>query len=476
MAAFSLGLSPFSFADKGEMSHKGDGAMQRRTADLKPHPMNRKLYGEEVLPPEFVASIRENGILVPLAVKEDGTIISGHRRWQVALALKMEHVPVQVVRYADDLDEREAIIEFNRQREKTFSQKMAEAEELEAIERERASRRIVEGAKVGAAVTNKGKRPVETFPQGEKGKTRDKVAEAIGIGSGRTYDKAAKVWEAAKKGDETAKKVIAELDEGKTTINAAYKAVVKEAERKEKEQASEQAEKHLAAPLKRSVQVSPGEWWQLGRHVLFCGDTSTEEFVSRIPKVPFAFADPPYNAGVAGWDEGFEWRHDWLIKKAQVVAVTPGISSIFDFARITKMPYKWSVACWIDNGMTRGALGFGNWIYAAIFSDSSLHRNAQDFVRVSIKANESDNTVHKGRKPSEFIAWLIGLFTKQGDSVIDPFLGSGTTLLVAESMGRICYGGEINPEFCAEIIARWESMTGLRAEVIGRGAHALRTG
>jgi DNA modification methylase len=126
--------------------------------------------------------------------------------------------------------------------------------------------------------------------------------------------------------------------------------------------------------------------------------------------------------------------------------------------------------------MTRGALGFGNWIYAAIFSDSSLHRNAQDFVRVSIKANESDNTVHKGRKPSEFIAWLIGLFTKRGDSVIDPFLGSGTTLLVAETMGRICYGGEINPEFCAEIIARWETMTGLRAEVIARGAHALRTG
>ena len=470
MAAFSLGLTPFSFADKGETSHKGDGAMQRRTADLKPHPMNRKLYGEEVLPPEFVASIRENGILVPLAVKEDGTIISGHRRWQVALALKMEHVPVQVVRYADDLDEREAIIEFNRQREKTFSQKMAEAEELEAVERERARRRQAHGQ------TAPGKNASGNISPSDKGRARDKVAAAVGLGSGRTYDKAAKVWEAAKKGDETAKKLVEELDTGKTTVHAAYKAVVKESEKQVRKQAAEVAERHMAAPARPAIEVQPGEWWRLGHHLLFCGDTSSREFIDRMPSVPFAFADPPYNAGVAGWDEGFEWRHDWLIKKAQVVAVTPGISSIFDFARITKMPYKWSVACWIDNGMTRGALGFGNWIYAAIFSDSSLHRNAQDFVRVSIKANESDNTVHKGRKPSEFIAWLIGLFTKQGDSVIDPFLGSGTTLLVAESMGRICYGGEINPEFCAEIIARWESMTGLRAEVIGRGAHALRTG
>src|SRR5690606_25823051 len=107
--------------------------------------LNRKLYGEEALPPDFVESVRANGILVPLAIKEDGTILSGHRRWQAALALKMESVPVQVVSYADELDEREAIIEFNRQREKTFSQKMAEAEALEAIERERARRRMLSG-------------------------------------------------------------------------------------------------------------------------------------------------------------------------------------------------------------------------------------------------------------------------------------------------------------------------------------------
>ena len=447
--------------------------MQRRTTDLKPHPMNRKLYGEEVLPPEFVASIRENGILVPLAVKEDGTIISGHRRWQAALALKMEYVPVQVVRYADDLDEREAIIEFNRQREKTFSQKMAEAEELEAIERERARERQREAGVANLPTVSSGN---VSLTHEDKGQTRDKVAAAVGLGSGRTYETAKKVWEAAKKGDETAKKLVEELDAGKTTVHAAYKAVVKENEKQARKQAAEAAERHVALAPKRTIEVQPGDWWRLGHHLLFCGDTSSDVFVERMPSVPFAFADPPYNAGVAEWDEGFEWRHDWLIEKAQVVAVTPGISSIFDFARITKMPYKWSIACWIDNGMTRGALGFGNWIYAALFSDGSLHRNAQDFVRVSIKANESDNIVHKGRKPSEFIAWLIGLFTKQGDSVIDPFLGSGTTLLVAESMGRICYGGEINPEFCAEIIARWESMTGLRAEVITRGAHALRTG
>ena len=199
--------------------------MQRRTTDLKPHPMNRKLYGDEAPPADFIESVRRHGIMVPLAIKEDGTIISGHRRWQAALALGMETVPVQIVDYADDLDEREAIIEFNRQREKTFSQKMAEAEELEAVERERAERRRLSNLKRGEE-----KPEVEMLPPREYGKTRDKVAVAVGLGSGRTYETAKKVWEAAKNGDETAKKLVEELDAGKTTVHAAYKELMKEAE------------------------------------------------------------------------------------------------------------------------------------------------------------------------------------------------------------------------------------------------------
>src|SRR5690606_27638771 len=106
-----------------------------------------------------------------------------------ALALKMESVPVQVVSYADDLDEREAIIEFNRQREKTFSQKMAEAEELEAVERERARQR-----QAATQLAGRGRDGQPIFGGGnvataeEKGKTRDKVAAAVGLGSGRTYE------------------------------------------------------------------------------------------------------------------------------------------------------------------------------------------------------------------------------------------------------------------------------------------------
>lgn len=226
------------------------------------------------------------------------------------------------------------------------------------------------------------------------------------------------------------------------------------------------AEPVRIAPQRVQIAVQPGEWWALGDHRMYCGDTSEAEFVSEIPPAAFTFADPPYNAGAAEWDNDFNWRHDWLIDVSPIVVVTPGIASIFDFARVTTMPYRWAVSCWIDNGMTRGAMGFGNWIYAAVFALGSIYRNHQDFFKVSINTSDNADTDHKGRKPAQFISELMDLYSGKEDVVIDPFLGSGTTLLVAEKSGRICYGGEISPVFCGDIIARWESMTGKTAERI----------
>lgn len=226
-------------------------------------------------------------------------------------------------------------------------------------------------------------------------------------------------------------------------------------------------------PVVRLIEVEPpplptvkaGEWWQLGGHLLYCGDTSQPAFTDHVPGAAFAFADPPYNAGVAEWDEGFVWQHDWLIGKAPIVAVTPGIVSIPDFHRKTAMRYVWSLACWVDNGMTRGALGFGNWIYVGLFAREgvSVYRKEQDFVRASINGADNDATKHKGRKPTELMTELFEMFSQKGETVIDPFLGSGTTLLVADQMGRRCVGGEISPAYCTEIVARWEAATKQKA-------------
>ena len=49
------------------------------------------------------------------------------------------------------------------------------------------------------------------------------------------------------------------------------------------------------------------------------------------------------------------------------------------------------------------------------------------------------------------------------ERVYDPFLGSGTTLIAAESLNRRCYGMEIEPHYCDVIVRRWEEFTGRKA-------------
>lgn len=239
------------------------------------------------------------------------------------------------------------------------------------------------------------------------------------------------------------------LEKEELPTNAGLLKIAKAAKRRE--------QKEEQQAVITEIEVPEGDWTKLGNHLLFCGDTSKVEFWQSIPQAAFAFADPPYNADADEWDNDFNWDHDWLIKKAPIVCVTPGISSIQSFFQNdTIMPYSWSMAIWIKNGMTRGNLGFGNWIYAAIFANDSIHRNAQDFMAVTIKTSTTDITSHKGRKPLDMMINLIELFTDPGDIIIDPFLGSGTTLLAAEKTGRQCIGGEINQEFCKEIIYRYE--------------------
>ncbi|MFM6025941.1 MAG: ParB/RepB/Spo0J family partition protein, partial [Dolichospermum sp.] len=62
---------------------------ERKVAELKPHPINESIYGDEDIK-EFAQSIKENGLRVPLTIKPDGTIISGHRRWKAVKLLGWE--------------------------------------------------------------------------------------------------------------------------------------------------------------------------------------------------------------------------------------------------------------------------------------------------------------------------------------------------------------------------------------------------
>ena len=253
-----------------------------------------------------------------------------------------------------------------------------------------------------------------------------------------------------------------QVREGVQTVSEAMKTV-----RAAKTKAAVEAVQK-EAPAKRQDQlrtVKLGDVWQLGRHLLYCGDTSKPPFEKLIKPAALCFADPPYGVGTDGYDDSkFYWQHDHLMDACDVMVVTPGIGNIFAFAQKTAMPYKWSLSTWITNGIgARGAIGFGNWIYAAVFSHGSVHRGAQDFNKITLEGSTTKETDHPTRKPTQFIVWVVELFSKPGQLVLDPFLGSGTTLLACEQLDRTCIGGELDPLYCADIIRRWEGMTDKKA-------------
>jgi DNA modification methylase len=66
-------------------------------------------------------------------------------------------------------------------------------------------------------------------------------------------------------------------------------------------------------------------------------------------------------------------------------------------------------------------------------------------------------------KPIALWAQAVEDGSHGGEFIYDPFLGSGTTLIAAEQLGRICYGMEISPAYCDVIVKRWETLTGQKA-------------
>ena len=95
---------------------------------------------------------------------------------------------------------------------------------------------------------------------------------------------------------------------------------------------------------------------------------------------------------------------------------------------------------------------------------------------VSTVREEKSELEHKGRKPLQLVRKLVALFSAEGTIVVDPFLGSGTTLIACEQLGRRCWGAEIEPEFCEHIIERWQKLSGKKARKREDGDNDLSAG
>jgi DNA modification methylase len=82
---------------------------------------------------------------------------------------------------------------------------------------------------------------------------------------------------------------------------------------------------------------------------------------------------------------------------------------------------------------------------------------------------QDSETTHSTQKPVECMRRPMQNNSNPGQAVYDPFLGSGTTLIAAETTGRVCLGMELEPRYVDVAVRRWQAFTGMKASLLGDG-------
>ncbi|CUH61573.1 site-specific DNA-methyltransferase [Thalassobacter stenotrophicus] len=241
-----------------------------------------------------------------------------------------------------------------------------------------------------------------------------------------------------------------------------------------------------------------GDLWQLGPHRLTCGDSTSADVVGRLlgsVKPLLMVTDPPYGveydpswrnqAGAAKTkrtgkvlnDDRADWREAWSLFPGDVAYIWHGalhaatvadsliaagfnIRSQIIWAKdrlvLSRGDYHWQhEPCWY----AVRAKGKGHW---------AGDRKQTTLWQIANKDQDTE-TVHGTQKPVECMRRPILNNSSPGQAVFEPFMGSGTTLIAAETAGRICYGVELNPVYVDVAIERWEAFTGEEAVLADSG-------
>jgi ParB family chromosome partitioning protein len=430
--------------------------------------LNRRPLRDEKVA-ELMESIKANGLLNPITVDQNLNLIAGLHRLTACKLLHLEEVECNIVTYTHGDQARLAEIDENLIRN--------ELEPLDRaqlwLERELILERLGLRAKPGDNQhTNKGGENISPPP-----KTTMALAKEVGY-SERTFqlgkqiakdivpevkeiikktplaksttdllkiarsgskeralaEQAEQALEQAKaRGDEQEAERQTQLAAQARTKQKelqieAYKSAMAQKEAKAlKKQVQSQAEQSLKKSTVAAHQlgVKVGEEWTLGRHLVYCGDTSGKEFTKLLPS----------HAALAIATLSPTWNHNYLVDEAQIVAVLRSEDTIYEFCRHNRMPFQYELI-----------LGK---IYIGLFSHQSISKPQ---TPINVDGVEG------------IISYLLGLYTNPNNFVISPFIGQGEILIACERMGRSCFIGDENPDLVTRGIIRWQNWTGKQAQ------------
>jgi DNA modification methylase len=410
---------------------------------LKPHPSNARTHSRQQIR-QIARSIQFFGFTNPLLIGSDGTVIAGHGRMAAAKRLGLTEVPTICIENLTKQQIRAYLIADNRLAEKAGWDKQILSIELQNL--------VTNDEDLDVTIT--------AFEIGEI----DAIVEAAN----------------AKEGD---KDDTFQMDETSQAVTGL------------------------------------GDLWQLGKHRLLCGnclDNSSFALLMAHRKANLVFADPPFNVRINGHVSGngqishrefvmasgelnevefaaflttslgllakhstaesvhficMDWRHLWnllsagrhvydaLLNVCVWAKNTPGMGSFY------RSQHEFIFVFRNGKGRHRNNIQLGQ------FGRNRTNIWKYDSINSLSRASDEGNllALHPTVKPVAMVADAILDCSARGDIVLDSFLGSGTTLIAAERVGRICMGIELDPLYIDVAIRRWQRHTGDRAIHLATG-------
>lgn len=262
-------------------------------------------------------------------------------------------------------------------------------------------------------------------------------------------------------------------------------------------QADEDAVPEVVHPITRK-----GDLWILGNHRLMCGDSTMIDDVEKLmngEKADMVFTDPPYGVSYEGGHnekkrdgikndklQGVDLTGLFEIALANAELITTskaafyiwyaGGKSVETFASFANLGLKVrAIICWYKVKSGLGAFmsqyipNYEPCIYALKDKGTVKWNGPSNEKTVWELKKDSKNEYHPTQKPVELSQRAITNSSDEGDIVYDCFLGSGATLIGAQSLNRKCYGLELDEKYCDVIVNRWEAYTGKKATLESTG-------
>lgn len=381
--------------------------IQKNTADLIPYSKNPRKNDAAV--EKVAASIREFGFKVPIIIDTDGVIVAGHTRLKAAELLQLKKVPCII---ADDLTE----------------------EQIKAF-------RLAD----------------------------NKTAEFA---------------------DWDFELLTEELDEITDIDMSDFGFDITALEDEDPETEED------ISPEEAVNRCHSGDLWKLGGCRLLCGDSTKPENINKLmagKKADVIFTDPPY---------GMQLDTDYT-SMASKITETGG--SKYDQGKVDEfspemieiimsMPsretFLWGADYYAEYLPDRNS---GSWIVwdkrgegededADEISDKmfgscfelcwSKKKHKREIARIKwaglfgLSEEFDKKRYHPTQKPIKLVAWFLKRYSKKNDIIVDPYGGSGSTLIACEQLNRKCFMCEIDEHYCDIIIQRWENLTGQEAVLL----------